>query len=692
MATLEKIRSKSVLLLVIIGVALLAFILGDFFSSGRTFFGTGTTVAKVGGQKIDIHQYQRKLEEASRQYQQSGQKIDNAVLQQQVLNSMLAEALYKQEIADLGLVVTDAELSEAMLGMGAAFTDRMVQQQVGVESAAQLHDMAYNPVKYGLEEAQAAQLREYWVNLENQIEEQLLQSKFQTLFSGAIVANQLDAKALYDENASTASFAYVKKDYASLPDDQFEVSDADLQAEWQKHKSAYAVPEETRNIRYIAVPIAPSQADRLEAQKKVENALVALRQSNGTEGLQDMPDFVVDRQKSNPLSLRDRRLRSFADTAKVGDAVMVSHMVDNYTLAKLINRSSEVDSVNVSVMAVAAPRNTIDSMINVLNNGGKFADMAQNEAVQQSNDSLWVSLLDPNMAEFKALLAEQASGVYFTPDTAAAAQGGRIFRINRRHSPAPVVDLAVVTFTAEPSVATINDLESSLLNYVNSHNTVASFADSAMTAGYQALPATVSFSTPQINRLEDSREAIVWAMNAKKGEVSPVFGDEQSGRFLALVVEDVYSDFVPATDTQVNAYLRSKVLNDKKAQAIISEYDGKAKDLIGYAGLFDVSVDTTTATFGQPMVPKFGMNRSEIQARIATAKKGELVGPVKGVNSVLFVEVVDVDDAGRPYNYEENAANYARTRGAYMLGNNLPSVLQGKEKVDNRLHKFFGQR
>ncbi|WP_302350320.1 SurA N-terminal domain-containing protein, partial [uncultured Duncaniella sp.] len=46
MATLEKIRSKSALLLIIVGAGLLAFIIGDFFTSGRTLFGTGTTIAK----------------------------------------------------------------------------------------------------------------------------------------------------------------------------------------------------------------------------------------------------------------------------------------------------------------------------------------------------------------------------------------------------------------------------------------------------------------------------------------------------------------------------------------------------------------------------------------------------------------------------------------------------------------------
>ena len=56
MATLEKIRNKSVLLFVIIIVALLAFILGDFLTSGRTYFGDPTTVAKAGGQKVEYQE------------------------------------------------------------------------------------------------------------------------------------------------------------------------------------------------------------------------------------------------------------------------------------------------------------------------------------------------------------------------------------------------------------------------------------------------------------------------------------------------------------------------------------------------------------------------------------------------------------------------------------------------------------
>ena len=62
MATLEKIRSKSVFLIVIIGLALLAFIVGVALTNSRNIFGEHTTIAKVGSTKIDFTDYQRKRE------------------------------------------------------------------------------------------------------------------------------------------------------------------------------------------------------------------------------------------------------------------------------------------------------------------------------------------------------------------------------------------------------------------------------------------------------------------------------------------------------------------------------------------------------------------------------------------------------------------------------------------------------
>ncbi len=124
------------------------------------------------------------MEVANQSAQQSGQKIDQTLLQQQVLGNMVSEKLYKEELEALGLKVTDDELTEMMLGNSTPpMVDQMVRQQVGVESASALHDMAFNPVKYGLDEQTAMQLRNLWINLENQMEQYLLQQKFQTLFT-----------------------------------------------------------------------------------------------------------------------------------------------------------------------------------------------------------------------------------------------------------------------------------------------------------------------------------------------------------------------------------------------------------------------------------------------------------------------------------------------------------------------------
>jgi len=118
MATLEKIRSKSVLLFVIIIVALLAFILGDFLTSGRNYFGSGTTIAKVGDVKVDYNDYQTRMNEEQQRQQQNPQQrqIDNGVQTMSVINDLLVEKMLEKEYEDLGITVTDAEISEAMTG------------------------------------------------------------------------------------------------------------------------------------------------------------------------------------------------------------------------------------------------------------------------------------------------------------------------------------------------------------------------------------------------------------------------------------------------------------------------------------------------------------------------------------------------------------------------------------------------
>lgn len=689
MATLEKIRSKSALLLIIVGAGLLAFIIGDFFTSGRTLFGTGTTIAKVDGTKIDIQEFQRRVQDASQQAQSQNQRMDQAVLQQQVLNSMIAEKLFDKEIKDLGLTVTDQELTDMMVGKNSQYVDRMVQQQLGVPDAKTAHDMAFNPTKYGMQQAQAQQLQAYWLDLEKNVERMLLQQKFQNLFAGTLVANELDAKALYDDNAATAHIIYAKKDFSTLKDDEFEVSESDINAIYDKEKKRYILTEPSRMVNYIAVNIVPSEADILAGQKKVEDALAALNASPELQGLADMPEFVTDRRKLTQADVdRQSRLKAAVDSLSVGRATLVSKNGNDYTIAKLLGKSQEVATAKIDFLAIQGSKAQVDSLVGVLNSGVSFDSIAASPLVAQSQKDMEVQLLDANYAPIKEIIADRATGVYFTPDT--IAEGGRIFRVSERNAPVTVYDLASVTFTTEPSNATVNDLDAALRKYLDENKDAKSFADNAQEAGYTTFPATVSASSPMIGNLNDSHPAVAWAMDAKKGQVSPIFGDIQTGRFLAVALNDIYDGgYVPARDPQVHAMLTSEARNNKKAAKLLADYEGKAKDVAGYAKLMSVSVDTTTVNFGQYMVPGLGINESAVQGKIANAQKGALVGPMKANNSVIVLQVTEVDKEGRPYDFEESSVRFNQQRGAARMMNALDRILLGNKEVTNNINVFY---
>ncbi len=692
MATLEKIRSKSVLLLIIIGGALLAFVIGDFFTSGRTLFGNPTTVAKVGGQKIDIQDFQNRVQQMSNQLQQNGQKMDGSVMQQQVLNQMIQEALFNQEAEALGLEVSDSELSDALFGSSSQYADMYVQQMTGgqLQSAQQLNEIVTNSGEYaGVDPEVMGNLRELWKNIEDNFATMLLQQKFNNLFFGTLQANDLDAKHFWIDSNDNKNVAFVSKSYATLADDDYPVSDEDIRAEWAKQKELYRLDEPTRAISYIAVSIQPSSADLAAAETEVENALQALRTQPGTEGIAEMSDFIVDRQSTAASRLTNRQVKSFVDSASVGSVAAISHIGNNYTLAKLIDKKHAIDSIQINIAAVTGNRHDIDSIINGLNSGSiEFNALTQIPGAQVQ-DSLWLTLTDAQFSEIRDILTDATVGRYFTPDTAATAQMGRIFSVVKRPAPVATVDVAVVTYTAEPSAATINKLEADLRAFTAENNTAAKFEENALAAGYTAVPTLITASTPLIGNYEDTREAIFWALDAKKGQVSPVFGNQMGGQFVAVALDDIYNDYLPYSASQVEPALRAEAMAAKKGQALMEQFAGKANDLAGYAQLLGAEIDTTSVSFGQNNIVRIGNRESAIAGSVAVAAPGALVGPIAGNNAIVVLQVLNTDQSPRPYSLEEGVSNFTRQRGATVLNQALPQILLGNKKIDNNLKKFY---
>ena len=398
MATLEKIRSKSVLLFVIIIVALLAFILGDFLTSGRTYFGGGTTMAKAGNAKVDYHDYQARMNVVSEQQQRSQRQADSDELSQQVLQQLLLEKMLKNEYNDLGIVVTDAELSEALTGATPHPAAQQfiygMSQQLGLPapSGQAVYDAMMNPQKYGLPAEAGNQLKQYWAAIEQDIENTMLQEKFDRLVAGLFTANELDAQNLFNDVATTRHITYAAKPISSVTDDQVEVTDADRRAAWQQDMAQYRLTEPVRSIDYIMVRIEPSQADRVAGTQEVENALAALNSAEGTDMVAANSRFVVSNATAPRSQMTDKRLQAFVDTASVGKAVLLNNIGDKYTLVKLLGKKNEVDSINVSMLG-RADGGSLDSLLAEVNAGKSFADLIDGQNIG-GQDSTWTTLAE----------------------------------------------------------------------------------------------------------------------------------------------------------------------------------------------------------------------------------------------------------------------------------------------------------
>jgi peptidyl-prolyl cis-trans isomerase D len=686
MSALEQIRQRPVLIISILGLALLLFILTAVDRPGE-LFSDNHTVAKVDGQKIDYIEFQRRVEQQSEQMRNQGYaNVDNARIQTMVLQQMINEALLSEEFEALGLEVTDNELSQAMLGDNPHPTVARMIQQSGFPSAQMLYDYAFNSQKYNVDPAQAQQLQQAWQQLEQQTEKMLLSEKFGNLFSGALTANKLDAQAYYNDNASTSTIAYVRKDYTSLSDDEFKPSDADIEALYNEEKNRFRIDEAQYVIDYITVDIVPSKTDLDAAAKDVNAAIAALKTTPGTEAVAGNTKFYVDRSSAPKSKLSSNVSRSL-DKILADSVAQVSFFDNKYTLAKLLSVSEEVDSVLLD-MAVLADGAAADSVLTKLNAGQKPADLGD-KLVAQSQDSIWISLIDPQIAHLKDDIKNAETGTYFTSKN----NPGVAMKIRARKNPVAIYDIAEITYEVIPSSATVNKLNKDFSTFLATNNTPEKFAAEASKAGYNVVEAVVTPSTLAVNNLPESRNAAKWTISNKEGKVSEAFTNDNDSRLMGVAIKNVYKgDFIPSTNKQVRTYLENKVRNRMKGEKLVADYKGKATNIAGYAAAMKASVDTTQVTFGQPMVRGFQPGESALNANVAVAKKGQLVGPVALHNAMVVFEVVNVDNQGRPFDFQNDAMVFNQREGSSFLQNSLAGILMGRKKVDNRIQKFYSER
>ena len=113
MAIIEKIRNRAgTLIAIIIGLSLLAFIMGDFLESGKFLIsGSRNEIARIAGKSISYSDYQQKVDEFTEIYknnsnQASPDEAANENIREQAWRQIIQDNVVKEEIEKLGITVS----------------------------------------------------------------------------------------------------------------------------------------------------------------------------------------------------------------------------------------------------------------------------------------------------------------------------------------------------------------------------------------------------------------------------------------------------------------------------------------------------------------------------------------------------------------------------------------------------------
>ena len=258
MATLQRIRNHSVALLVIVGLAMAAFIIGDLLTSSSN----RDKVVTVNGKKVTYEEFEternRKQEFIKAMYNQD---LDNEQLTQQVYNEFVTKLLLNEACEETGLAVTPGEVNEMVQG---AHTATVLKQLFGEQNAKPAGQYFTNLiVNDSWEEAQQQMpfaTQSNWAEIEDQIKLVRTMEKYNALVSAAVKPNKLEAEDNFAGDNEQATFEYVRKSAYTVADSLVKVSDSDLKDYYQATKRLYKNPDMV-SVAYIAVPLHPSQAD-----------------------------------------------------------------------------------------------------------------------------------------------------------------------------------------------------------------------------------------------------------------------------------------------------------------------------------------------------------------------------------------------------------------------------------------------
>lgn len=272
MAVLSKIRKRSGLLLLVIGFALLAFVVQDIFNSG--FKSLSTDVGSVNGKDISFDEFRIKVANTEKNAQ--GQNMTSMQASNQVWNQEVQIALLSAEFEKLGIRVGEKHIVEAFKADPNIGSNQMFLNAAGKFDLNKFKDY-FKEIPNGMQ-----MLKDQEKNAEIRAKYDI----YNSLIKGGMYTTQTEGKFKYEAESNKVSFDFVMVPYSTIKDSDVKVTDDEITA-YMKTKEKKFKSEESRELDYVLISEKPSTADEADIKKNVDALLLPSVRYNKETGKND---------------------------------------------------------------------------------------------------------------------------------------------------------------------------------------------------------------------------------------------------------------------------------------------------------------------------------------------------------------------------------------------------------------------
>ncbi len=695
MATLEKIRSKGKIVMVVVFVALICFVIGDFLSNSSAIFNQNREqIGVVCGKKINYAEFQQEVDANTNLAKIQGTFNNDANVRNETWQSFVLASAITDQAEKIGMYITPEEMEYATKVKPHPLVQntKFVQDENGRFSRVQLEKLlkTFKNFEEMSDEEKMSNpnyetLKNYyssWLSIEKKLSSMLLYDKYFTMLSSATKTPKAEKEFVKNYNGERCDYAYAFKSFMMVSDSAYTISDAEANAKYKELEKRFKT-KAYRTIKAIIFDVKPLSEDSADARERAISIEKDLAQSETIEEA-----LALATQESDPSILSrdvyvtekdiDFSIKDFAFSAKKDSVLSTFQDGLFYKTAKVLsNPVVRPDSVKISCIYLAQKpedemKNTIDSLQNELKNGASFGDLAEKHSMIPSakndkgvlgwfQEGFFARLKDFDEKMFNShvgeVIAMENKGEHF------------LFRVDSiSATSSKKIKVAEIAIRIEAGSDTYRKYYEQASKFINDNPTLDQFVENANKEGLFIQEFAMQENDGMVSNIENSRKIVKWAFEHNVGDIVSQPFEFANQCVVTALVNAVEEGYAPYSVNEVKRIVDNEILNDKKAATIIDEWS-KCKELSEMG-----TVDTMkSVSFDDERVDPF------LLAKINSMNANEQSEPFKGRNGVFAVKVLNKTE-----NSNAEPIDNRERKMQYMYNQTYNVLIDKAEIVDNR--------